>query len=76
MVLSNAEKRLLRQLGLRIRQVRESRGWTLEEAEEHGWPSWRHLQRIESGKNVTFLSLARLAKAFGMSVSDLLKGLD
>ncbi|MBK9039457.1 MAG: helix-turn-helix transcriptional regulator [Bdellovibrionales bacterium] len=76
MVLANAEQRLLRQLGLRICQVRESKGWTLEEAEEHGWPSWRHLQRIESGKNVTFQSLARIAKVFNLSLSEFLNGIE
>ncbi len=55
-------------LGLRLRQIRERKGWTLEQTEEHGWVSWRHLQRIESGKNVTLITLYRVAKLYGVTV--------
>lgn len=73
MELTAEEKKFLKKLGLRLRQIRESKGWTLEQTEEHGWHSWRHLQRIESGKNVTIVSLRRLSKVFKITVLDLLK---
>ena len=62
-------------LGAKIRALRTKKGWTLEETEEHGWPSWRHLQKIESGKNITVTTLWRLAKVLGVSPAELLKDL-
>jgi transcriptional regulator with XRE-family HTH domain len=65
-------KRFSKALGLKIRALREARGWTLEQTEEFGWPSWTHLQRIESGKNMTIATLVRVANLFGMHPSELL----
>lgn len=62
-------------LGLQIRAIRESKGWTLEECEEHDWPNWTHLQRIESGKNITVQTLVNVANLFGVHPSVLLKDL-
>ncbi len=45
-------EKFLKTLGLHLRKIRLEKGWTLEQTEEHGWPSWRHLQKIEAGKNV------------------------
>lgn len=61
----------LQKLGAKLRKMREDRGWTLEQTEEHGWPNWRHLQRIETGKNVTVLTLLRLANLYGVSLPEL-----
>jgi transcriptional regulator with XRE-family HTH domain len=70
------DKKFLVQLGKRLRAVRTAKKWTLEETEEHGWPGeWQHLQKIESGKNVTVVTIKRIAKLYGMSVSELLTGL-
>ena len=60
-------------LGLKIRSLRNQRGWTLEETEAHGWPSWRHLQKIEAGKNITVHTLINLANLFGVHPSKLLE---
>jgi transcriptional regulator with XRE-family HTH domain len=62
-------------LGLRVRELRNKKGWTLEECEEHGWLNWRHLQAIESGKNITIHTLVNLANLFGVSPSTILEGL-
>lgn len=59
----------------RIRKLRTDRGWTLEETEEHGWKSWRHLQRIESGQNFTIDTLYKICKLYGIKISDLFKRL-
>lgn len=61
-----------RAIGLKVRSLRNDRGWTLEETEQHGWPSWRHLQKIEAGKNVTLQTIVNLANLFGVHPSDLL----
>ena len=69
---SREENQYLERLGRRIRSLREQKGWTLEEVEVHGWPAWRHLQRVEAGKNVTVITLRRVAKLYGITVSELL----
>ena len=66
------EKKFLKEFGLKIRRIREQRSWTLEYTEEKGWPSWRHLQRIETGKNITLLTLRRISKLYGISPGKLL----
>ncbi|MDZ4660757.1 MAG: helix-turn-helix transcriptional regulator [Pseudomonadota bacterium] len=73
MPISKEDSKFLKGLGLRLRQLREARGWTLEETEEHGWSSWRHLQRVESGKNVTLVTIKKLSKLYKISLSQLLK---
>ncbi|MGE0527855.1 MAG: helix-turn-helix domain-containing protein [Bdellovibrionales bacterium] len=62
-------------LGLKLREIREKKGWTLEATEEHGWGNWRTLQAIESGQNVKLGTLIRLANLYGVHPSDLLKDL-
>jgi transcriptional regulator with XRE-family HTH domain len=61
----------LKKLGQKVRSLREEKGWTLEETEDHGWKSWRHLQRVESGKNVTIITLKRIAKLYKIPLSEL-----
>lgn len=68
-------KRVPKAIGLKIRQLRNEKGWTLEQCEEHGWPNWRYLQAIESGQNVTSRTLAAIANLFGISLSELFKDL-
>lgn len=61
MSLTKKEEKVLKDFGAKLRKIREEKGWTLERAEEAGWPSWQHLQKIELGqKNITFLTLKRL----------------
>jgi transcriptional regulator with XRE-family HTH domain len=67
-------KKYLKRLGLRLREIRNQKGWTLEETEEHGWQSWRHLQKIESGKNITVETLFRLSKLYKMEAWEIIKG--
>lgn len=61
-------------LGLRIRELRNERGWTLESCEEHGYPQWTHLQKVEAGKNITMETLVNVANMFGMHPSEILEG--
>lgn len=67
-----SDQKFLKGLGLKLRDIRKSRGWTLEYTEELGWPSWRHLQKIESGKNVTIITLKRLAQLYKITMNDIM----
>lgn len=67
------EKDKLAQIGKRLRAIRLKKGLTLEQVEERGFPSWRHLQKIEAGKNFTMATLLRLAETYRMRPSDLLE---
>jgi transcriptional regulator with XRE-family HTH domain len=70
------DKQFLTTLGHRLRGIRETKGWTLEDTEDQGWPSWRHLQQIETGnKNVTVLTLRKLSRLYNLKLSELLQGL-
>lgn len=74
--LTSQEVACLKELGKRIRAAREAKGWTLEEAEERGWPAWQHLQQIETGeKNVTFTTVVRLLTLFNLDPGEMMKGL-
>jgi transcriptional regulator with XRE-family HTH domain len=75
MVKQTSEDKFLKAVGARLRAIRLEKGWTLEEAEEHGWPNWRHLQKIESGKNFTISTLFKISKLYKVSVSELLSDL-
>jgi transcriptional regulator with XRE-family HTH domain len=66
-------EKVYRSIGLKIRSLREERGWTLEDAEEHGGPSWQQLQKIESGRNVTVRTIVTIANLFGIHPSVLLQ---
>ena len=63
----------LKALGARIRDLRVKRGWTLEDTEDHGFTAWRHLQKIESGKNFTITTLWRVSKMFRMKPWEVLR---
>ncbi len=62
-----------RAIGLKIRSLRESKGWTLEDAEEQGEISWQQLQKIESGRNITVRTIINLANLFGVHPAVLLE---
>lgn len=68
-------RKFLKVIGLNCRAIREQKGLTLEDIENAGYPSWRHLQLIESGKQpFTMSTLYRIAKALKVKPTDLLKG--
>ncbi len=65
-----------KKLGIRLRELRVKAGLTLEQTEEHGVKSWKHLQRIEAGEaNIRMSTLLHLAKIYKTSSSEVLKGL-
>lgn len=67
------EKEYLKRVGQQLREIRLKKGLTLEQTEEKGITSWRHLQKIEAGKNFTILTLYRIAEAYEINPQDLLK---
>ena len=73
--LTNAEKAFLTKVGAKIRDLRTSRKWTLEDVESHGWKNWQHLQKIESGKNITIVTLRKIAELYKISLSRLFESL-
>lgn len=66
-------KKAYKSIGLNIRSIRESKGYTLEHMEELTGITWQHFQKIESGRNTTVKSLVTIAHAFGIAPSVLFK---
>ena len=71
----SGDEQLSRRLGKRCRQMRLDRGLSqLDMVRSHGF-SLSHYQKIERGALDARLStLNRVAEAFGVAVSELLKG--
>ncbi len=70
---SPIEVAAIKKFGFNIKKLRLARGLTLEQTEEKGFPSWRHLSQIENGeKNVTLVTILRIAKVFKVSPQELL----
>lgn len=67
-------RKFLKAVGLNIRAARERKKMTLEDVEAAGYPSWRHLQKVESGQPFTMTTLYRVAKALKVKPSELLTG--
>jgi transcriptional regulator with XRE-family HTH domain len=65
------------QLGERVRRLREARGWSQEGFAHEGGLGRSFAGAIERGeKDVRLSTLTKLAKALGVSLSQLLKGID
>lgn len=65
------------QLGERVRQLREARGWSQEGFAHEGGLGRSFAGAIERGeKDVRLSTLAKLARTLGVSLSQLLKGID
>ena len=68
-------ERAQRRLGLRLRQLREERELTQEQAAEVAGLHAKHLSVIENGAvNITFSSLAALAVAYKVSLAAFFEG--
>ncbi len=67
-----AFRRAVRTLARRVRDLREERGWTIEQAAEKYLVEPAHVRRIEAGDaNPSLGVLVSLARAFGVSVGQL-----
>jgi transcriptional regulator with XRE-family HTH domain len=67
----------LRRLGVRIRELRTRRGWSQEAFADVAGVHRTYMGHLERGeKNVSFLSILRVASALGVTLSELLAGLE
>jgi len=67
----------LRRLGLRIRELRTRRGWSQEAFADVAGVHRTYMGHLERGeKNLSLLSLLKVANALGVTLSDLLAGLE
>jgi transcriptional regulator with XRE-family HTH domain len=65
---------VLRKFGLRVRQLREARGWSQEDFAEKADLHRTYVSGIERGtRNPTLTVLARIADGFGMTLDELLQ---
>lgn len=65
------------QLGERVRRLREARGWSQESFAHEGGLGRSFAGAIERGeKDVRLSTLLKVARTLGVSVSQLLKGID
>ena len=65
---------VLKKFGLRVRQLREARGLSQEDFAEAADLHRTYVSGIERGeRNPTLSVLARIAKGFGMTLSELLE---
>ena len=65
----------LKELGARLKQMRQERGWTLRTmVVEHKFHV-THWQSFENGKAISVPSLLRVCEVFDVSLEDLVRGL-
>ena len=65
------------QLGERVRRLREARGWSQESFAHEGGLGRSFAGAIERGeKDVRLSTLLKVARTLGVSLSQLLKGID
>jgi len=67
----------LRRLGMRIRELRTGRGWSQEAFADIAGVHRTYMGHLERGeKNVSFLSMLRVASALGVTLSELVAGVE
>ena len=67
---------LKRAFGQRVRALREARGWSQERAEQQLGLHWTYIGQVERGeRNLTLLSIQKIAKGFKIELAELFKGL-
>ena len=59
------------EFGQKLRDIRIKKGLTLEQVEELGYITWRHLQRIEKGKNVNLVTVKKISEMYDIPMSKL-----
>lgn len=64
-------RRLCRNIGLRVVEIRRDRDLTQEDLAERLRMDPRELRRIEAGGNITIHTLAKIARALDVAVADL-----
>jgi transcriptional regulator with XRE-family HTH domain len=69
------ETHFFRELGARIRKLREEAGYSQEDMLSHGY-SVRYWQRVEAGKPITLRTLLRICRLFSTPMCDVVRGID
>jgi transcriptional regulator with XRE-family HTH domain len=69
------ERQFFHALGIRIKQLRKTHGYTQEDMIGYGF-SARHWQQIEAGRPITIRTLLRICETFRVKAGDLIGGLD
>jgi transcriptional regulator with XRE-family HTH domain len=70
-------KDLLKELGQRIRHLRDARKWSQEEFAHVAGFHRTYIGQIERGeKNLSFMNLAKVSNVLGVTMSELLSGLE
>ncbi|WP_396126642.1 helix-turn-helix domain-containing protein [Acidicapsa ligni] len=65
------------QVGDRIRQLRKKKGWRQIDLAQHSGVHEVHISDLERGvREVGLRNLAALARAFGLTLSQFLEGID
>lgn len=69
------DEALIKEIGARVRKLREDKGWSMDELCLECDMEKTQLHRIETGKyNSTISTLNVIAKALGVTLSELVKG--
>lgn len=70
-------KDIQKALGERILKLRKVREWSQERMAEASGMHWTYIGQVERGeRNLTLRSIASIATAFKIKISDLMKGID
>ncbi|QYM78960.1 helix-turn-helix transcriptional regulator [Horticoccus luteus] len=75
--MAKTKARELERFGSNVRKLREAKEWTQEELAEKAGLDQTYISGIERGeRNLTILSIAKLARALAVAASELCKGID
>lgn len=69
------ETKFFKGLGSRIKELRETAGYSQEDMLSHGY-SVRYWQKVEAGKPITLRTLLRICRLFSAPMADVVNGLD
>lgn len=63
----------LREVGRRVRELRDERGWGAGRLAEHAGLHWTYVREVEQGKrNISVVTLLKLARGLGVNPCELL----
>jgi transcriptional regulator with XRE-family HTH domain len=67
---------LKRAFGQRVLELRKVRGWSQEVLDQHSGLHWTYIGQVERGeRNLTLLSIQKIAKGLKIEMVELFKGL-
>src|SRR5260370_41323637 len=69
------ETRCFKDLGVRVKALREKAGYSREDRISHGF-SVRYWQKGEAGKPITLRTLLRICRLFSAPMHEVVRGLD